>query len=308
MAIMGLAMAAAPAGEESISNTMLLARAEAAFDRGVAGRLSADKGRESFATAAADYEALRQQGLQNAALFRNQGNAYLLAADLARAILAYRRGLRIAPGDRALQTNLAYARKQVESPPSGSAARFSWVPRLPPAWLWLGLAACYSTGWLGVTRCVMVRQLRPLRLAFIGLALGAVLGAGLVVEAWDSHDDAQYPLVIIAKDKVRLRKGNGFSYPVRDDMNLNRGVEARLLYRRGEWLQIELSDGKIGWVPLTDALLDEDHARMRSSSGNLLPNSGSAEQPSHFSNTVAYTERKSTVCTRSPSSSLSRPG
>ena len=46
-----------------------------------------------------------------------------------------------------------------------------------------------------------------------------------------------------------LRAGNGLSYPPRYETPLNRGVEARLLFARGAWLQIELSGGEIGWVP-----------------------------------------------------------
>ena len=59
----------------------------------------------------------------------------------------------------------------------------------------------------------------------------------------------RHPVVIIADDGVLVRSGNGFAYPRRYDVPLNRGVEARLLYARADWLQIELSGGEVGWVP-----------------------------------------------------------
>jgi hypothetical protein len=37
----------------------------------------------------------------------------------------------------------------------------------------------------------------------------------------------------------------------------NRGVEARLLFARGDWLQIELAGGEVGWVPRRLVLVDE---------------------------------------------------
>ena len=50
---------------------------------------------------------------------------------------------------------------------------------------------------------------------------------------------------------------HGLNYPPRSETPLNRGVEARLLFVRGDWLQIELSGGEIGWVPSEYALVDE---------------------------------------------------
>jgi hypothetical protein len=62
---------------------------------------------------------------------------------------------------------------------------------------------------------------------------------------------------VISDDGVLLRAGNGLSYPARSETPLNRGVEARLLYVRGDWLQIELGSGELGWVPREYALVDE---------------------------------------------------
>jgi len=55
---------------------------------------------------------------------------------------------------------------------------------------------------------------------------------------------------------VMLRTGNGLRYPPRYETPLNRGVEARLLFTRGDWLQIEFAGGEVGWVPREYALVD----------------------------------------------------
>jgi hypothetical protein len=34
------------------------------------------------------------------------------------------------------------------------------------------------------------------------------------------------------------------------------GVEARLRFEKGDWLQIELASGEIGWIRCKDALID----------------------------------------------------
>ena len=243
---------AAPSADE------LLDQAEAAFHDGVQRVSEApDKpaeARKCFARAAKLYEQLRQTGVNNAALDRDLGNACLLSGDLPRAILAYRRGLLLAPHDHELQRNLAFAREEVVLPPPSNLGRPPvehrppWLPRFP---LWApGLAlGLYALGWLALTRWCMVRRGTWLIAASITLTLSALLGAGLGWEAWEDHRERRYPLVVIAEDGVLLRKGNGLSYPPTSDTPLNRGVEAHLRFERGPWLQIELSGGEIGWVP-----------------------------------------------------------
>jgi hypothetical protein len=62
--------------------------------------------------------------------------------------------------------------------------------------------------------------------------------------------------VVIADDGVLVRRGNGLAYPPRYETPVNRGVEARLLFARGDWLKIELASGDSGWVPRRYTLLD----------------------------------------------------
>src|SRR5262245_35444120 len=94
----------------------LLADAERAFAEGLAQREQGGRGAAAFRESAARLEALRRRGVVNATLQRDLGNAYLLAGDLPRAILAYRQGLRLSPGDRGLRECLAFAREQVVYP------------------------------------------------------------------------------------------------------------------------------------------------------------------------------------------------
>ncbi|HQR06807.1 MAG TPA: SH3 domain-containing protein [Gemmatales bacterium] len=63
-----------------------------------------------------------------------------------------------------------------------------------------------------------------------------------------------YPTAVVKYQATLLREGNGLSYPVlvRDQSRiaLAAGVEARLLAERSNgWVQIQLSDGSVGWVP-----------------------------------------------------------
>jgi hypothetical protein len=253
-----MALLASPAGTADLPDTEVLQAAETAFAEGTRLREDAARARPQFAQAAECYEELRRRGVNSTALYRNLGHAHLLAGDLPRAILAYRHGLQESPGDRALQDDLAAARGLVVYSPPGHFGRppelASW--RLPLSWgAWAALAAvCYAAAWPCWTRWWMTR-----RSSLLSLGIGAFLAAVAAgtfgwIKAHRIQEEADYPVVVIAADDVRLRRGDGPYFPTRYPTVLNRGVEARLLYRRGDWLQVELSGGEVGWVADTDAV------------------------------------------------------
>ena len=114
----------------------------------------------------------------------------------------------------------------------------------------------YSLGWLGIVRWWMIRQSAPLTAAILAFGLAILVASSLALQEWSEREEAFHPLVVLATDGVFLRRGNGPLYPSRFETPLNRGVEARLLFERGDWLQIELSGGQAGWVPGAAVLLD----------------------------------------------------
>jgi hypothetical protein len=255
--LIGLAVTLAPLADDLLPEAALLQRAESAFRQGRECRSTPSQARVCFARAAAVYDQLRQRGFHSAALFANQGNAYFLAGDWPRAILAYRRGLRLAPGNRSLRSNLTRARAQVDHPLSVTGDRLPWLPRLAPRWQWIVFIGLYGLGCLSFTRWWMVRRPWLVRAGISAFLSALALAGGVGLAETERRQDLAHPLVVIAKDQVKLRKGNGNRYTPADERPLSRGVEARWLFTRGDWFQIELADGKVGWVPVADALLDK---------------------------------------------------
>ena len=246
-----------------LANVELAERAEAEFRLGVEQRGDAEKARPHFRTAAAYFDELRRRGARNALLYRNLGNADLLADDLPHAILSYRRGLALAPYDRSLRDNLEQARALVVYP-AGTALgrppvenRPPWLPRLRSEWAFAAAAAFYVLTWALLTRWLMARRGALLAGGLMALALAGVATALLIVDLRGERGRGTEALVVIAEDGVLLRKGNGLAFPPRYEAPLNRGVEARLLFERGDWLQIELAGGEVGWVPRAYTLVDE---------------------------------------------------
>jgi hypothetical protein len=253
-------LAAVPA---DLPDAEVAAQAEAAFTEGVRLRDDAARARPQFARAAESYEELLRRGRNNPLVYRNLAHAYLLAGDLPRAVLTCRQGLRVTPGDRGLREDLAAIREQVVFPPYSNLGRPPADAR-PPWWpsIGAGTLAAAATGFyvlacLCLTRWLMTRRARLLPAAVVGLVAGIGLAVLAFVDARRDRDEEAHPLVVIAADGVLLRRGDGLAYPPRFDTPVNRGVEARLLFARGDWLQIELSGGEVGWVPRRLVLLDE---------------------------------------------------
>jgi hypothetical protein len=235
-----------------LSNQDLATQAEEAFAEGPRLRQDAARARPHFRQSAELFEALRSRGVHNPLLYRNLGNAWLLAGELPRAILTYHEGLRLVPGDRDLLAGLDRARELVVYPDGtllGRPARDDrppWLPRFSSSRLLLSAMLFYVVGWVCLTRWWMVRAGRLLLPGV--LALGGALGLGWLVVQEQRQESNRLPVVVIAEDGVLLRKGNNLHFPPRYETTLNRGVEALLLFQRGDWLQIQLGGGEIGWV------------------------------------------------------------
>jgi hypothetical protein len=246
---------------ESKDDISLLNYAAASFHEGMKLRDRPEEAQKKFLAAADAYTALEERGFRSAPLARNAGNTYLLGGDLPQAILQYRQGLHLEPADPLLRANLAYARAQVAYPEMNGFARpaegFPFASFLR-AWFGFGLfaaAVLYVLGWLGLARWRTRRTARAFAVCLGSFLLTTCLGVLLAFDASQDHDERTHPVLVVAQDEVFLRKGNGFSYPARVEIPINRGVEARLLHRRGNWLQIELSSGEIGWIPQASAIL-----------------------------------------------------
>jgi hypothetical protein len=262
--VLGAALAAGPSVPPDLADAEVAGRAEAAFAEGVARRDDPDAARPHFETAAAYFDELRGRGASNPALYLDLGNASFLAGDLPRAVLAYRRGLRLAPADAGLRAALERARGVVNYADGGDFGRLRvdprrrWLLAVPPGLAFVAAAVFYLAGWAALTRWRIVRRGRWLAVGLLALAAAAGCAAPVAEAARVFRAESGRPLVVIVDDGVLLRKGDGLTYPPRYPTPVNRGVEARLLHERGEWLQIELSGHEVGWIPREYALVDAE--------------------------------------------------
>jgi hypothetical protein len=244
----------------SLPDDELVAKARAAFQAGLAVRQDSTLARPLFVEAAEACGDIVGGGCHDASIYKSEGNAWLLAGDLPRAILAYRQGLVHDPANRPMQACLEYARDQVVYHHPDNLGR---PPSASPRWLLIYGLPASTLGWLMVAswavallmfvywRCSRMHQLSRLLLSVSAVlfALVPVFALVLIFRVSDYHQAQAESVVVVSQDGIVLRVGNGLSYLPKYQTALNQGVEARLLFTRGDWLQIELLTGEAGWVP-----------------------------------------------------------
>jgi hypothetical protein len=221
-----------------------------AIERHKAGQAS----RAEFLRAAQKLAELRSQGHNSPPLHRAEGNAWLLADEKALAILAYRRWQRIEPNNSLASESLSFARSQVSYANSGERAaltpRESWpTMRLQiRRWGMVAVALAMLLAWFALARWVVSRGFNWLIISTFAFVIGVLVTTGWLVERSVRRAENSRTDVVLVRPEL-LRAGDGFSYLPRRDTPLPAGAEAAVRHQRRAWLQVELADGSIGWLP-----------------------------------------------------------
>lgn len=209
-----------------------------------------------YQQALAGYAQLVAAGVENAKLYYNLGNTSFRLNDLGQAILCYRRGLRLEPGNRQLQANLSYARSQRVDQINVSSQRalwsqlFFWHDELSLQTQWSLALVAYLLAWSGAGAHLFWRRATLLW----GLAGAACLVFTASTLLTHYQHSARHAGVIVAAEVV-VRKGNGESYAPQFPQPLHAGTEFEVLEERGPWLAIQLDNGASGWIRRESASL-----------------------------------------------------
>ncbi len=252
-----LALLAAPAAGGPDDDLALHRQALEAYERAVEAPPESTVRRTALRDAVAAWTTLIEGRLAagegvSADLYRGLGNAHLLAGDVGRAVLAYRRAERLDPRDPRVRSSLTYARSLVgtAAPEGGQAlaedALLWWRGLVPRPWiLALGLAA---SGAFWILAALRVARLRRVGTGWlVGAAALAILPLGsLALE--EALGAASGHAVIVGGPADAYNGPNAAVYPRTFEQPLAPGVEARVLEERGEWVRLRLRSGGETWV------------------------------------------------------------
>ena len=233
----------------------MLAEANSCYDAAFEKlKTDAAEAKQGFADAAEKYQLLVADGIKNSHLYFNLANAYLLGHHPVRAIVNYRRCLRIDPTMRAAQTNLSRAEQLLhsDSDPADTltqnqsiseiAAQLdSWCNYyISPRVILMIMIMAWWTLWIAISLrlfriCVSWRTATTLTmLLFILAATSSFL-------SWGRTND-RLAIVIQPKSESSMQPSAG-------DTDVKAGQTVELVRERGDVVLIRTAHGETRWLP-----------------------------------------------------------
>lgn len=194
------------------------------------------------------YQQLVDGGNTNGYLYFNLGNAYLRIGKTGPAILNYVRAKKFLPRDESLDANLRHAilktEDQLEPPASsGVSSVFFWANNFSQTehliflgiinllfWLILGIWFVNRSEFWNVTRKTI-----------LALLLISVLSVGAKI-----YLEAESTPGVILVQTIEVKSAIGTENVTL--FQLNEGSVVSIIQKNNDWYQIELNDGKKGWV------------------------------------------------------------
>jgi tetratricopeptide (TPR) repeat protein len=207
-----------------------------------------------WADAVADYELISGMGLESAALYCNTADAYFKDGNISKAILFYERALRLDPSYEDARYNLELLNNTIQD-------RIDPVPDfILRVW---AKDICYvmdSDAW-AVCFLVLLALTLALALLFIlgataaGRRAGFFTGivtlllavASLSFSLWQKNDYMSADDAIVMRPVTSV-KSSPSSEASTDLFILHEGTKVRILDNVGNWYNVELADGRQGWI------------------------------------------------------------
>ncbi len=209
-----------------------------------------------------EFEHILSSGWESPQLYYNLGNAYFKNGNTAGAVWAYEKCLRLNPRHQDAKYNLDLTnirvKDRVDIPPPPVYLKLYREIKL---WLspdqWILLFTFLLLVLTGTRAVIKVRRLNgngPLKsfqnTVFVGLILVVLVGANAVYDRLTIHEG-----IILSSVVTVTSEPNEYSTAL---FQVHDGLKVNIRDKADTWVEIELIDGKTGWIPEEDIrLLDE---------------------------------------------------
>lgn len=228
----------------------ILSEASVLYEKGEANSKDRALSKESYAKAATKYQTLINNGTNSWQMQLNLGNAYLQSGRLGPAISSYQRAAMLT-NNKAVHANLKYAKSLVETeiPKGKSTSAFEDIrgqfDAIPSRLLALVAVLSWTCFWIAISFSNSSWQ----RVTKTMGALAATLFLAALFNLNTRDTNSQQPTGIVTTNQGLLREGNGIAFHPLDATPLAEGLEVLVLEQRGDWMNVQLLDGKTGWLP-----------------------------------------------------------
>lgn len=209
---------------------------------------------DAFTEAIQSWEAVLESGYSSEELYYNLGNAYYKSGDVAEAVLNYERALKLNPSYEGARVNLEFVSSELQDQIEAVPEFFLtvWLRNLSQklssdSWTIIGLVLLALS-----LACVISllrshsRSMQKFSFTFGLIALICALSCFSLASSqkagYKSRDEA-----IIMRPVVSA-KSSPAQGSAKDLFVLHEGTKITILETVGSWVNIELSDGRQGWV------------------------------------------------------------
>lgn len=216
---------------------------------------------ERWDDAIGDYTAIIDASMESAPLWCNLGSAWYKSGNLAKAILCYEKALKLDPSydDARYNIELLNAMKidRIESVPE--LILVTWtksIGRLLDSNAW---AVCFLV-FLALTLAMALLFVLGSSAAsrrtgfFTGIVLLFFAAASLTFSLWQKNDYMKVENAIVMKPVASV-KSSPSGDSAKDLFVLHEGTKVKVIDIVGGWSNIELADGRQGWIPSSDVEL-----------------------------------------------------
>ena len=208
--------------------------------------------------AVAGYDMISGMGLESAALYCNTGDAYFKSGNIPMAILNYERALKLDPSYGDAQYNLELLSGMIQD-------RIDPVPEfILKVWASKVCRLMNSNSW-AVTFLVLLALTMAMVLLFVlspsvagrrtgfftGIVLLLMAASSLSFSLWQKNDYVKVEGAIVMRP-VSSVKSSPSSESSQDLFVLHEGTKVKVIDQVGSWNNIELADGRQGWIPSSD--------------------------------------------------------
>ena len=204
------------------------------------------------------YQMIADASLESAPLWCNLGDAYYRTGNLSKAILCYERSLKIDPSYDDARFNLDFLNSQIQD-------RIDPVPELIlKTWMRKVSHLLDSNSWaicflvlLGLTLAMVLMFLLSSTLAgrrtgfFTALTILLLASAALSFSIWQKGEYMQADKAIVMRPVSSVKSSPSYE-SAKDLFVLHEGTKVKIIDSVGSWNNVELADGRQGWIPSSD--------------------------------------------------------
>ena len=204
------------------------------------------------------WEQIDALGIESADLSFNMGNAFFKLSDYAHAILNYERALKLDPSSADIKHNLQYANEFIQDniepvPDFFLKEWFRGFARLLPADTWAVLFLVLLAAALALLLLFFLGRGASARKAgFYGAIAAAVLCLLCLASSRTQYNQAVSSADAIIVRAVTSVKSSPSGSTAKDLFVLHEGAKVHILDSVGDWINVELPDGRQGWLPESD--------------------------------------------------------